>query len=232
MPILGGEQTLSTALSPQVSILRSPETSAFSFPAPVASGSRSPPFSPSFSSTFGAEEDFQSGPATMPRRASSAGMVSPGGSLGRSSSVFGRSSGFLKKDSVKDGDKVRERDRERTKDKGKEKEKEKAKTDATEARKTRPKLSLATSNSSKIPPALEPHSPQQAKSPTMEAARSILRRVRSGESLRPGMGIDEEPLSPTREGPSMIPGHRKKGRHVVERIVRGLDSALDFVDGK
>lgn len=174
---------------------------------------------------------------------------SVGGSLGRSSSVLTRPGGLLKKDAVKEAERAREKGREkerkakdkedkarekeekakekeRVKDRGKEKEREKEKP------KSRPKLSLATSGS---PPTnnstyVEQVPPYQVKSPKME---SIMRRVRSGSNLRQTEPEAEPPTSPIREGYGGS-SSKKKGVlvHGVERIVRGLDSALDFVDGK
>jgi hypothetical protein len=192
----------------------------------------------------------------MPRRASSAGLMnigSIGGSLGRSSSVLTRPGGLLKKDAVKEADKVREKEREKEKkakdkeDKAREKEekarekeekarekersKEKGKEKEKEKPKPRPKLSLATSGPSQNLPQAEQAHQFQVKSPKMD---SIMRRVRSGSNLRTTTDPeDEPPTSPLREGHTATSG-KKKGVlvHGVEKIVRGLDSALDFVDGK
>lgn len=157
-------------------------------------------------------------------------------SLGRSSSIFGRSNSILRKDA----EKLREREREeklakegeerlRDKDRVKEKEKEQAKLDQTivkagSRKPQRPRLSVATrSGSQQTVPLVEPHSPQPARKPKP----SILRRVRSGSSLK-SPEEEQEPSSPIAMGAI---GKRKKGVF-VDRIVRGLDSAMEFVDGK
>lgn len=167
--------------------------------------------------------------------------------MGRSSSAVTRPAGLLKKDATREVERLREKEREkerkakdkedkahekeekakekdRTRDRGKEKEKEKPKS--------RPKLSLATagSTSTNNSPHIEQALQYPGKNPKME---SIMRRVRSGSNLRQTELETEPPTSPTREG-HVASSSKKKGVlvHSVERIVRGLDSALDFVDGK
>ncbi|KAF9461594.1 hypothetical protein BDZ94DRAFT_1263415 [Collybia nuda] len=257
MPILTAEQSFSlvggSAIAPQASILRSPTATTFTFPASGSSISHSPPFSPAFSSGFNQHEmttissTVTTGAATMPRRASSAGLMNIGGvsgSLGRSSSVLVRSGGLLKKDALKEAERVREKEREKEKkakdkedrlrekeEKAKEKEKEKSK--GKEKAKARPKLSLATPSSSATsnPTQSEQLAQHQVRSPTMD---SIMRRVRSGSNLRQtDLEDKQQPTSPNQEGYGAS-SSKKKGAlvHGVEKIVRHLDSALDFVDGK
>ena len=187
----------------------------------------------------------------MQRRASSAGLVSVGGggSVGRSG-IIALGSGLLKKkdsdvgkekarekEQMKEKEKEKERERERErkekekrgkdqargkekessrgkgKDKEKEKEKAKAGAKATEPVKAtgkvqRPKLSLTTTT---------PHLTRQPQSP----------QAQSPQSIREGPG------SPSENGPILL-GKKTLGlvRGVSERLVRGLDPAMDFVEGR
>ncbi|KAG6805015.1 hypothetical protein H0H92_001155, partial [Tricholoma furcatifolium] len=103
---------------------------------PVASSSRTPLES--------------SPPLNVTRRASSAGLMSPGGiggSLGRSTSVLGRG-GLLKKDTNKEAERLREKER-RAKEK---EEKAKEKALVKDRKLQRPKLSLATSSTNQLVP--------------------------------------------------------------------------------
>lgn len=162
------------------------------------------------------------GPATMARRASSAGLGTTGGSLGRSSSIITR--GVLqKKDTAKEAERAREKDR-----RAREKEDKARAKDSKDANKPqRPKLSLATSSAQRVP---QP-STSQVRSPTrQETGRAIMRRVKSGSSLNAAIVLEERrPASPTRDAPQTA---KRKRNDLVHRIVRGLDSAMDFVDGK
>jgi len=187
----------------------------------------------------------------MQRRVSSAGLVSVGGggSVGRSG-IIALGSGLLKKkdsdvgkekarekEQMKEKEKEKERERERErkekekrgkdqargkekessrgkgKDKEKEKEKAKAGAKATEPVKAtgkvqRPKLSLTTTT---------PHLTRQPQSP----------QAQSPQSIREGPG------SPSENGPILL-GKKTLGlvRGVSERLVRGLDPAMDFVEGR
>jgi hypothetical protein len=153
------------------------------------------------------------------------------GSVGRTSSFFGRNNSVHRKDA----DKSREREKEEksgkvkdTKSRGKEKVKERdneqAKLDSTIVKEgslkpQRPKLSVATPSSPQQMASEESQLPQS----TRKSRSSILRRVGSGSSLK----SPEEPMSPT------VGGFGKKKKPVfVDRFVRGLDSALELVDGK
>ncbi|GLB45763.1 hypothetical protein LshimejAT787_2800080 [Lyophyllum shimeji] len=254
MPIITADQTYSllqgSVISPHASILRSPTASNFSFPAPQRPPtSPSPIFSPDWS--FEKEKPLASSSSrtnashsSMPRRASSAGLVSMGGvggSLGRSSSVIARP-GLLKKDATKEAERLKEKEKrvKEKEDKAKEKEK-KAKEkerandlekESKEARKLqRPKLSLATSSTHTL---VTQPATSQVKSPTAaEMGRSIMRRVKSGSSLNAAVVLEEgRPTSPTEEGSAAPQASKKKRTVLVNRIVRGLDSAMDFVDGK
>lgn len=190
----------------------------------------------------GEQEDIppssSSTPATTPRRVSSAGLAGPlaGGSISRSTSVLSKGGGLLRKkesDLGKDADRARKakekqdkarekEERAKEKERAKEMEKEhKARQDASGRKLQRPKLSLATSSSRQNLTSSEAHSPQ-VRSPTMAAAKQILRRVKSGSSLK----SVNEAASPV-VGPS-ISSSKKKKPGALERIVRGLDSALDF----
>jgi hypothetical protein len=108
----------------------------------------------------------------------------------------------------------------RDKGKGKARETEQAKLDPTivkegSRKSQRPKLSVATpSSSQQTASEAEPQLPQPIRKPKP----SILRRVRSGSSLK-SPEEEQEPLSPTAGGF----GKKKKGVF-VDRIVRGLDS--------
>ncbi|GLB40779.1 hypothetical protein LshimejAT787_0806500 [Lyophyllum shimeji] len=254
MPIITADQTYSllqgSVISPHASILRSPTASNFSFPAPQRPPtSPSPIFSPDWS--FEKEKPLASSSSrtnasrsSMPRRASSAGLVSMGGvggSLGRSSSVIARP-GLLKKDATKEAERLKEKEKrvKEKEDKAKEKEKkakekERAKDlekESKEARKLqRPKLSLATSSTHTL---VTQPATSQVKSPTAaEMGRSIMRRVKSGSSLNAAVVLEEgRPTSPTEEGSAAPQASKKKRTVLVNRIVRGLDSAMDFVDGK
>lgn len=189
----------------------------------------------------GEQEDIPSSsstPATTPRRVSSAGLTGPlgGGSLSRSTSVLSKGGLLRKKESdlSKDADKARKakekqdkarekEERAKGKERAKEMEKEKAKQDASTRKLRRPQLSLATSSSRQNLTSSEAHTPQ-IRSPTMATAKQILRRVKSGSSLKSA----NEAASPV-VGPS---SSKKKKPGALGRIVRGLDSALDFSDSR
>ncbi|RDB30914.1 hypothetical protein Hypma_004887 [Hypsizygus marmoreus] len=245
-------------VSPHVSIVRSPTTSTFSSTQAFHHQTHSPPFSPNASSSFpvppeGPQYTTQTfisagSSSTMPRRDSSAGLSGiggPGGSLGRSSSVLTRG-GLLKKDAAKEAERVKEKEREREKrarekeekakekeDKAKEKDRVKdMEREAKEARKAqRPKLSVATTSHHRLP---QPQTAQQVRSPmAAETRRFIMRRVKSGSNLNAEIGDDEEPpASPTREDASTSHAKKKKRGVLVRGIVKGLDSAMELVDGK
>jgi hypothetical protein len=87
----------------------------------------------------------------------------------------------------------------------------------------RPKLSVATPSSSQHAILHEPQSPSL---PIRKSKHSIMRRVRSGSNLKSPVE-EQEPPSPTAGGQ----GKRRKGVF-VDKFVQGLDSALDFVDGR
>ncbi|KAG5645109.1 hypothetical protein DXG03_006923 [Asterophora parasitica] len=226
MPIITADQTFSllegAVIAPHAAVLRSPTASNFSFPAPAASY-RFPDDQTSHtpSSTF---TPVSSSPTSMPRRASSAGLVSLAGSFGRSSSVLARS-GVVKKDGTKEAERMREKELKRAReqeDKAKEKER----------KLQRPKLSLATSSTHSH--AAPPSETRQVRSPTIsETGRAIMRRVKSGSSLNAGIALEEAHSPSLTQECSAAPHAAKKKRTVlVNRIVRGLDSAMDFVDGK
>ena len=199
---------------------------------PIASSSKIPVL------VSGEQEDIpfsSSTPTTTPRRVSSAGLTGhlAGGSIGRSASVLSKGGLLRKKESdlgreadkarkaKEKQDKAREKEeRAKEKERAKEMEKEKAKQDVSARKLQRPKLSLATSSSRQNLSSSEVQSPQ-IKSPTMAAAKQILRRVKSGSSLT----SVNEAASPL-VGPSISTKKKKPG--ALERIVRGLDSALDF----
>ncbi|KAF8072294.1 hypothetical protein FPV67DRAFT_1484819 [Lyophyllum atratum] len=244
MPIITADQTFSllqgAVITPHASILRSPIASNFSFPIPSHPPTQSPPFSPGLSSNFPGDDETPrassstqatvgpTGPATVPRRASSAGLVSlggVGGSLGRSSSVLAQR---RKKRTKEKEDKAKEKEE-------KAKEKERAKDlerEAKEARKLqRPKLSLATSSTHQL---VQQPATSQVRSPTKtETGRSIMRRVKSGSSLNAGAILEEgRPASPTVDGGATTQGAKSKRAVFVHRLVRGLDSAMEFAEGK
>lgn len=105
------------------------------------------------------------------------------------------------------------------------------------------------------------YGPPSSPPTTFQSAKALLRRVRSGSSLKMDMHIEEvaalaesghgawPPNSPPPSGvitnaESSNPGTASSSRHrdasppnkkkigTIDRIVKGLDSALDFVDGR
>ncbi|KAG6917733.1 hypothetical protein DXG01_001384 [Tephrocybe rancida] len=239
MPIMTSNQTFSSFPAPLGTAIRSPTALAFSLPQPTPM--HSPPLSPIFSSPFLAEDvprqtpsaqpARNSSPTTMPRRASTAGLMTPGGgSLGRTTSVLTRG-GILRKDPDKEADRLREKER-RKEEKAREKEdkakeKEKAKDlerEAKEARKLqRPKLSLATSSSHQLVP-----QPVTSLVNSNTRERALMRRVKSGSNLNEELIGDGR--APSIDGPPQA-GKKKRGVFVA-RFVRGIDSAMDFADGR
>lgn len=147
--------------------------------------------------------------------------------------------GLLKKDAIKEAERLKEKEK-RVKEKAKEKEekakeKERAKDSEKEMRDSRklqrPKLSLATSSTHQLVP--QPATSQVKSPTTVEKGRSIMRRVKSGSSLNAAMVLEEgRPASPTGDGSAAPQPSKKKRTVFVHRIVRGLDSAMDFADGR
>ncbi|KAG6845265.1 hypothetical protein H0H87_012000 [Tephrocybe sp. NHM501043] len=251
MPSLTPDQTSSLYQGPALrggaSVLRSPVLSSFSFPPLPPPPTHSPPFSPTFSSAFPVDEEPSQASSTqppldastlvsVPRRASSAGLINSGGlggSLGRSTSVITRS-GLLRKDAIKEAERVREKER-RKEEKAREKEdkareKERIKDlerEAKEVRKLqRPKLSLATSSTHQLVP--QPATSMARSNARSDNNKALMRRVKSGSNL------NEEAMTEdtTVDGSSTPHAGRKKRGVLISRFVRGLDSAMDFGDGR
>ncbi|KAG5350564.1 hypothetical protein C0989_010413 [Termitomyces sp. Mn162] len=248
MPILTSEQMFPLLPGPVIptrsSVIRSPVGSKFVFP----SMPHSPPYSPSFSSSFPAEEapsnaasssrspSEPSSASALSRRASSAGLTNPGGSLSRSASVLTRGS-LLRRDAGKEAERFREKER-RKEEKAKEKEdrakeKERAKEferEAKEVRKShRPKLSLATTSTHQLVP--QPTIGVVRTTPKVETDSSLMRRVKSGSNLNEEITIDESTIPDSTKDASNLQKKKKRGVF-VNRIVKKLDSAMDFVDGR
>jgi hypothetical protein len=168
-------------------------------------------------------------PASTPRRVSSAGLTGPlaGGPINRSTSVLSKG-GLLRKresDLNKDADKARKakekqdkarekEERAKEKERAKEMEKEKVRQDALARKLQRPKLSLATSSPRQNLTPSGALSPQIRSPTTMSAAKQILRRVKSGSSLK---SVNEAASPVVVQGPS---SSKKKKPGALERIVR------------
>ena len=241
MPTLASEQMFSLhrgpVIAPQSSVIRSPIGSNFAFP----SKAHSPPYSPSFSFPFPAEElppnvtsssrSPSEASSALSRRASSAGLINPGGQISRSTSVLTRG-GLLRRDAGKEAERLREKER-RKEEKAKEREdrakgKERAKEserEAKEARKLqRPKLSLATSSTHQLVPATG-----VVRTNPVVAGGSLMRRVKSGSNLNEENMLDEARIpDPVKDASHAS----QKKKRFVSRIVRKFDSAMDFVDGR
>jgi len=118
-------------------------------------------------------------------------------------------------------------------DKAKEKERVKdLEQEAKEARKLqRLESSLVMSSTHQLVP--QPAT-SQIRSPTkIETGRSMMRRVKSGSSLNAGAILEEaRPASPTVDGGATPQASKSKRTVFVHRIVRGLDSAMEFAEGK
>lgn len=127
------------------------------------------------------------------------------------------------------------------KDKGKEKESERTGSKDSDSNKSpsRPKqkLSLIFSDSAELDSGGTVSSVASGQSDRHPRRTSILKHVRSGSSLQKKRE-EHEPTSPTRVEDPSRGGVRKRlglvrGVSVqAEKIARGLDSALDFVDGR
>ena len=98
----------------------------------------------------------------------------------------------------------------------------------------RPKLSVSTNSSLHLPPTVQPMT-AQAKSPL---TKSRIRRVQSSSSMRQSIPEESLPTSPvTPGGLAAAPRHQRKKKkgaiaYGMEKIVRKLDSAMDFLDEK
>jgi len=166
----------------------------------------------------------------------SAGAGVAGGSLGRSGSVFGKSTNLLRK---KDTAGVKERDKEkRLKGKEKEDETKWLSKDSKRQSQQRPKLSLSTSSGSHQS-LTDASGLQQPRSPTLSNATKsmILRHVKSGPSLISGGEEDNNVMPPSpSNGLSESPKKRSELTHSVskrrDKLMKGSRSALDFVDPK
>ncbi|KAG6836323.1 hypothetical protein H0H93_009116 [Arthromyces matolae] len=240
MPILTSDQTFSLhqgSIEAQASstVIRSPMS--FTFPASQP-GAPPSPFSPDWDFAVRKEtRESSSSTALPPRRASSAGLMTPtpSGSVGRSTNVFPRKS-LLKKDTTKE-ERLREKER-RKEEKAKEKEdkakeKERIKELEKEAkgarRAERPKLSLATSSTHQL--VSQPSTSISRTTSRIETSRSLLRKVKSGSNLNEERIAEETATTSARGGNAAPQGVKKKRTVFVNRFVRGLDSAMDFVDG-
>ncbi|KAL0577994.1 hypothetical protein V5O48_003997 [Marasmius crinis-equi] len=134
----------------------------------------------------------------------------------------------------------REREKERGRErkvKGKERERDETVTDHSTGTKRRPRLSLYTGSRQNLGGHFQ--SPPQSP-PLTPPPRNIIRRMRSRLSLMLSGG-DEADDAPTRPltNPSATATMKKKRAGLVrevsmraEKLVQGLESALDFVDGR
>lgn len=222
-------QNVATRRPSMPTILHGPTTSSFMVSSGTGSGSTSasPPRSaiitsgsPPRGNNFGSlpvgpncsiSTVITTGSNTVPRRASTSGLISAAGSVGRSSSILSRGPGLLRR---KDGDQIREKERLK-------------REEMLDTLPQRPRLAVSTSTQTM---GSSSSSSTAASQPT-----GTVRRVRSGSSL---VSTAEDMASVTSSTESNL-SSRKNRKNLVrgvskraERFVRGLDSALDFVDGR
>ncbi|KAL0568647.1 hypothetical protein V5O48_013332 [Marasmius crinis-equi] len=169
------------------------------------------------------------------------------GSLGRSSSKLRRKEREpemekerLKREKAKakerekeEREREKERERER-KVKGKERERDETATDHSTGTKRRPRLSLSTGSRQNLGGHFQ--SPPQSPPPP-PPPRNIIRRSGSSLMLSGGDEADDAPTRPL-TNPSATTVKKKRAGLVrevsmrAEKLVQGLESALDFVDGR
>ena len=210
-----------------------PGPSRSPFPPPSRGSST---FSPTFSSPFEIDKSQLYPSPPLPNTAGSS-------SLSRRSSVTtGVTTGEpLIRDSVDavvvgSDRRLNEKDDQGKGRESKGKEKEKARGDEVKEGRTlqRPKLSVATNSSLYLSPTVQPIT-AQAKSPII---KSRVRRVQSSSSMKQSIPEESLPTSPmTPGGLAAAPHHQRKKKkgaiaHGMEKIVRKLDSAMDFLDEK
>ena len=266
MPLLPspGSHTPSASIStltPQPPVFPAPSASGEA-KAPSSSINR---FTPSdltrWPRSFGASLSTPSSPSasvTVTPNSTSPPRSSVFGSLGRSPSLLGKMGGqekerkgFLKKRMSRDLGKDRER----------EGESGATSTSAAAAAspKQRPKLLLSGLSSSSTTTTISPFSQMSSmplenlpeissptavaahsnNNPISSSARALLRRVRSGSSLRDEESSSTPTPTPTPAGMGVVSpeteaskGVQKKKKGPIDRIVRGFDSSLAFAEGR